>query len=103
MTYVIAYPCVDVKDKSCLEVCPVECIYEGERMMYINPDECIDCGACESVCPVQAIFYQDSLPSDWKWFEEASEEFFEMKEEDDQQIYKDPKKISELPKKGEQI
>ena len=91
MTYVIAYPCVDVKDKACLEVCPVECIYEGERMMYINPDECIDCGACEAVCPVQAIFYQDSLPSDWKWFEEASEAFFETEKEPGK-IYKDPKR-----------
>ena len=100
MTYVIAYPCVDVKDKACLEVCPVECIYEGERMMYINPDECIDCGACEAVCPVQAIFYQDSLPGDWKWFEEASEAFFET-EKEPEKIYKDPKRVSDLPKREE--
>lgn len=99
MTYVIAYPCVDVKDKSCLEACPVECIYEGERMLYINPDECIDCGACEAVCPVQAIFYQDSLPSDWKWFEAASEEFFETNPESGK-THKDPEKINSLPKKG---
>ena len=100
MTYVIAYPCVDVKDKSCLDVCPVDCIYEGERMMYINPDECIDCGACEAVCPVQAIFYQDSLPNDWRWFEAASEEFFETEKEVGK-VYKDPKRVSELPKRGE--
>lgn len=55
MTYVIASPCVDVTDQACVEECPVDCIYEGDRKMYINPTECIDCGACESVCPVDAI------------------------------------------------
>src|SRR5260370_23612047 len=47
VTYIIAQPCVDVLDKSCIEECPVDCIYEGERMLYIHPDECVDCGACE--------------------------------------------------------
>ena len=56
MTYIIAEPCIDVKDGSCVEVCPVDCIYEGEDQFYIHPDECIDCGACEPECPVQAIF-----------------------------------------------
>ena len=55
MPYVIASPCIDVMDKSCMEECPVDCIYEGDRKLYINPKECIDCGACEPVCPVQAI------------------------------------------------
>lgn len=59
MTYVIAQPCVDVKDKACIEECPVDCIYEGKRSLYIHPDECVDCGACEPVCPVEAIFYED--------------------------------------------
>src|SRR4029450_13687001 len=45
--YVITEPCIDVKDKSCIEECPVDCIYEGDRMLYIHPDECVDCGACE--------------------------------------------------------
>jgi NAD-dependent dihydropyrimidine dehydrogenase PreA subunit len=63
MTYVIAQPCVDlVKDKACIEECPVDCIYEGDRMLYIHPDECVDCGACEPVCPVEAIFYEDDVP-----------------------------------------
>ena len=62
MTYVIAQPCVDVLDKACIEECPVDCIYEGERMLYIHPDECVDCGACEPVCPVEAIFYEDDVP-----------------------------------------
>jgi NAD-dependent dihydropyrimidine dehydrogenase PreA subunit len=61
MTYVIGLACVDLKDKGCIEECPVDCIYEGERMLYIHPDECVDCGACEPVCPVEAIAYQEDL------------------------------------------
>ncbi|MDT7538837.1 MAG: hypothetical protein QOI82_2422, partial [Actinomycetota bacterium] len=66
MTYVIAEPCVDLKDKACIEECPVDCIYEGKRSLYIHPDECVDCGACEPVCPVEAIFYEDDTPPQWK-------------------------------------
>ena len=62
MTYVIGQPCVDVMDRACVEECPVDCIYEGARSLYIHPDECIDCGACEPVCPVEAIYYEDDLP-----------------------------------------
>ncbi len=62
MTYVIGQPCVDVLDRACVAECPVDCIYEGERSLYINPDECVDCGACEPVCPVEAIYYEDDLP-----------------------------------------
>ena len=65
MTYVIAEPCVGTKDASCVEVCPVDCIYEADDMYYINPDECIDCGACEPECPVNAIFPEESLPPEW--------------------------------------
>jgi NAD-dependent dihydropyrimidine dehydrogenase PreA subunit len=65
MTYVIAQPCVDVMDRACVDECPVDCIYEGGRSLYIHPDECVDCGACEPVCPVEAIFYEDDLPGDW--------------------------------------
>ena len=68
MTYVIAEPCVDVKDKTCVEECPVDCIYEGDRKLYINPKECIDCGACEPECPVEAIFPEDALPAKWEAF-----------------------------------
>jgi NAD-dependent dihydropyrimidine dehydrogenase PreA subunit len=67
MTYVITDPCIDVLDKSCVEVCPVDCIHyeEGtDRKLYIDPDECIDCGACEPVCPVTAIFAEDDVPPD---------------------------------------
>ncbi len=66
MTYIIVEPCVDLKDASCVDVCPVDCIYEGDRMYYINPDECIDCAACEPICPVAAIFAEDSVPEDQK-------------------------------------
>lgn len=62
MTYVVTEPCIDVLDRSCLEECPVDCIYEGARMMYIHPDECIDCGACESACPMDAIYFEEDIP-----------------------------------------
>ena len=84
MTYVIAEPCINVKDQACVEVCPVDCIhpYQGEPgfddepQLYINPDECIDCGACESVCPVQAIFPEDALPEEWKDYLEKNAAYF---------------------------
>lgn len=56
MTYVIGSDCIDVLDRSCIEVCPVDCIYIGDRRSYINVNECIDCGACEVECPVSAVF-----------------------------------------------
>ena len=77
MTYVIAQPCVDVKDKACIEECPVDCIYEGQRSLYIHPDECVDCGACEPVCPVEAIFYEDDVPGEWRAYYKANVEFFD--------------------------
>jgi ferredoxin len=76
VTYVIAEPCIDVKDKACVEECPVDCIYEGDRMLYIHPEECIDCGACEPVCPVEAIFYEDDVPHEWEQFTAINAEFF---------------------------
>jgi NAD-dependent dihydropyrimidine dehydrogenase PreA subunit len=76
VTYVIAEPCVDLLDKACIEECPVDCIYEGDRMLYIHPDECVDCGACEPVCPVEAIFYEDDLPDKWRDYTQANVDFF---------------------------
>jgi NAD-dependent dihydropyrimidine dehydrogenase PreA subunit len=76
MTYVIASPCVDVLDRSCVEVCPVDCIYEGGRKLYIQPDECVDCGACEPVCPVSAISYSDDVPNADQAFIEDNRAFF---------------------------
>ena len=76
MTYVIGEPCVDVLDRACVEECPVDCIYEGERMLYIHPDECVDCGACEPVCPVEAIYYEDDLPGKWQAYAGENARFF---------------------------
>jgi NAD-dependent dihydropyrimidine dehydrogenase PreA subunit len=76
MAYVIAEPCINVKDQACVEVCPVDCIYEGEDQFYIHPDECIDCGACEPVCPVEAIFPMDEVPAKWQSFIAKNANFF---------------------------
>lgn len=76
MTYVIAEPCIDVVDRACVEECPVDCIYEGARALYIHPDECVDCGACEPVCPVEAIFYEDDVPDRWSNFTADNARFF---------------------------
>jgi NAD-dependent dihydropyrimidine dehydrogenase PreA subunit len=76
MTYVIGLPCVDVKDRACVEERPVDCIYEGGRSLYIHPDECVDCGACEPVCPVEAIYYEDDLPDQWREYAADNAHFF---------------------------
>ena len=76
MTYIIALPCVDVKDRACVDECPVDCIYEGDRTLYIHPDECVDCGACEPVCPVEAIDYEDDVPEEWSVFYDVNVDFF---------------------------
>jgi NAD-dependent dihydropyrimidine dehydrogenase PreA subunit len=77
MPYVIAEPCIDVTDRSCIEECPVDCIYEGERKLYINPVECIDCGNCEPVCPVQAISQDRRVPAEYADFIEDNRRFFD--------------------------
>ncbi len=66
MAYVVADPCVKCKYTDCVEVCPVNCFYEGVNFLVIHPDECIDCGACEPVCPTQAIFPLEEVPDPWK-------------------------------------
>jgi len=68
MPYIIAEPCIGVKDRSCVAVCPVDCIHEAEDQLYIDPTECIDCGLCEPECPVDAIFMEDELPENWNKF-----------------------------------
>jgi NAD-dependent dihydropyrimidine dehydrogenase PreA subunit len=76
VTYIITEGCVDLLDKTCIDECPVDCIYEGARMLYIHPDECVDCGACEPVCPVEAIYYEDDLPGQLKDFYRINLDFF---------------------------
>lgn len=67
MAYIIAEPCIGVKDSACVEVCPVDCIYStaDDDMYYIHPEECIDCAMCEPECPVEAIFFEEDLPEEW--------------------------------------
>lgn len=76
MAYVITAACIDIKDGACVKCCPVDCIYEGERTMYIHPDECIDCGICVSACPVQAIYEDRKLPIAFVPFLAINREFF---------------------------
>lgn len=78
MTYIIAQPCLEVKDASCVDVCPVDCIYEGEDQYYIHPEECIDCGACVPECPVEAIFPDDEVPEPWTEFIEKNYVHFDV-------------------------
>ena len=68
MTYIIGEACIDTKDLSCQSVCPVDCIHETDRMLVIDAEECIDCGACEPECPVEAILPEDAVPDDWQPF-----------------------------------
>src|SRR5690606_41762351 len=83
MTYVIAEPCIGVKDASCVEVCPVDCIHSDDEaeQYYIDPDECIDCGVCAEVCPVEAIFFEDDLPEQWADFLRINREYFQKEAE----------------------
>ena len=76
MTYIIAEPCIDIKDRSCVDVCPVDCIHEFDRMLVIDPEECIDCGACEPECPVTAIFPEEDVPPNQTAFIEKNREIF---------------------------
>jgi ferredoxin len=76
MTYVIVETCIGVKDRACVDVCPVDCIYEGEDQLYIHPDECIDCGACEPECPVTAIFPEEDVPPQYASYIEKNKEVF---------------------------
>ena len=80
--YVICEPCIGVKDKACVEICPVDCIYENNSkqdfpdMLFIHPDECIDCGVCQPECPVAAIFPEDDVPDEWREYIRLNKEFF---------------------------
>jgi ferredoxin len=65
MAYVVCEPCKDCKFTDCVVVCPTESFYQDDRMLYIDPDSCIDCEACVPECPVEAIFHEDAVPSPW--------------------------------------
>ena len=78
MTYVVTDNCIGCKHTDCVEVCPVDCFYEGENVLVIHPDECIDCGVCEPECPVDAIFSEDELPEDQIDFIEINAELSEV-------------------------
>ena len=84
MSYVIAEPCIGQKDNSCVEVCPVDCIhptpdepdYDKVEMLYIDPEECIDCDACVEACPVDACFAEDQLPDEWAHFADINARYY---------------------------
>jgi ferredoxin len=84
MAFVIAEPCIDIKDTACVDACPCDCIHPRrdesaflvEPMLYVNPVECIDCGACVPACPVAAIFLMDNLPAKWKNFAERNAAYY---------------------------
>ena len=78
MSFVITEPCNGVKDASCVEVCPVDCISttDQEEMYCIDPATCIDCSYCVSVCPVNAIFDEFNIPSEWRTYIQKNREFF---------------------------
>lgn len=77
MTYVVTEACIKCKYMDCVEVCPVDCFYEGENMLVIHPDECIDCGACVPACPVEAIFAMDEVPDQWKSYIEKNAQHYQ--------------------------
>jgi len=95
MAYVICFPCIGVKDTACVDACPVDCIhpkkneaagyrpdvqvdYEHVDQLYIHPEECIDCGACQPVCPVSAIYPQDEVPREWEGYIQKNRDFYAM-------------------------
>jgi ferredoxin len=85
VAYIICEPCIGTKDTACVDVCPVDCIhprkdestFDTAEMLYIHPDECIDCGACVPACPVEAIFALDETPEKWKNFIPVNAQFYQ--------------------------
>ena len=105
MTFVVGENCINCKHTDCVEVCPVDCFYEGPNMLVIHPDECIDCALCEPECPVNAIFSEDELPGDQEDFLELNRELSEkwpniteMKDE-----FPDAKEWDGVPNKREKL
>jgi ferredoxin len=88
MAYIICEPCIGTKDTACVDVCPVDCIhprkdeaaFAAAEMLYIHPDECIDCGACVPACPVEAIYPLDETPQQWSAFIDRNREYYAASE-----------------------
>lgn len=78
MPYVVTKPCDGCKYTDCVVVCPVDCFYEGETMLYIDPDECVDCDACIQECPVEAIFPDHAVPEEWSEYIELNAEMVKV-------------------------
>ena len=80
MTHIIAEPCIDELDGSCVDVCPVDCIYDKDewQTLLIHPEECIDCGLCVDACPVEAIYPEEDLPEKWHPFIAKNYEHFDL-------------------------
>ncbi len=72
MAYVVAEPCIMCKFTDCVAACPVDCFHEGENFLVIDPEECIDCGACVPECPVEAIFEESEVPEEWEEYIEIN-------------------------------
>lgn len=90
MAYVITEPCIGVKDASCVDVCPVDCIHtaDDDEQYYIDPDVCIDCEACVNVCPVAAIFFEDDVPEEWRHFTQRNRDYFAGKTEEERRAFR---------------
>ena len=90
MAYVITEPCINVKDASCVDVCPVDCIHttEDDNQYYIDPDVCIDCEACVPACPVEAIFYEEDVPEPWRPFIQTNRDYFAGKTEEERKAFR---------------
>jgi len=86
MPHIIAEPCIDVKDKACVDVCPVDCIYGADEdwdQLFIQPEECIDCGLCVDACPVEAIFPVEEVPEQWHSYIAKNYEHFDLEPPED--------------------
>ncbi len=99
MAYTIAEPCIGTKDTACVDVCPVDCIHPGKNepgyeiveQLYINPEECIDCGACVPACPVEAIFPNDEVPEKWAFYIEKNADYYALSAAEFQAKWNSPK------------
>ncbi len=102
MPYVVAEPCINCKYTDCVEVCPVDCFYEGPNFLVIHPDECIDCNACVPVCPVEAIYAEDELPEMWAHYTPWNDHLARQWKSSDHNIIEKREKVPLQPDCSEQ-